>query len=428
VPNPTGEPAIGEPADRTAAPVDRSRAPRGLTIGLLLAVTIGALEALTVLSVMPLVAADLDGLSLYGWVFAGFFISSALAIPVAAQLVDRSGLYWPFTAGLALFGGGLLVAGLAPSMAVLVAGRILQGAGAGFLNAVTYAAVAIAYAPRERARVLALFSTAWLVPAFAGPLLGSAIAVVAGWRWTFLALAAFVPIAAILVLPAVRGHDRGSALTPSGGSWIRSLIPPSHIARAAVLSMLGGSTVYAAIIFAPLGMTAVRGATTFEAGLAVGVCSVAWIAASWLHSRYAHRLELRDSIRYGLGAVALASPILAGVLIPEVPLIVILGGWVLIGLGCGIAFQAINLFVMGAAAKGAEGRATSSVQLANTIGAAVGTSAMGGLLNGGLDAGLPMAGALALVFGACWAVILFSTALAWSMPRLHDRQAGTASA
>ena len=355
---------------------------------------------------MPLVAADLDGLSLYGWVFAGFFISSALAIPVAAQLVDRSGLYWPFAAGLALFGGGLLVAGLAPSMAVLVAGRILQGSGAGFLNAVTYAAVAIAYAPRERGRILALFSTAWLVPAFVGPLLGSAIAVVAGWRWTFLALAAAVPVAAVLVLPAVRGHDRGASPQRSGGSWIRGLIPPPHIARAAVLSMLAGSAIYAAITFAPLGMTAVRGQNTFEAGLAVGICSVTWIAAAWLHQRVSHRLELRDSIRYGLAAIAVTSPILAGVLVPSVPFIVILAGWALIGLGSGVAFQAINLFVMSAATKGSEGRATSSVQLANTVGAAVGTSAMGGLLNAGRDAGLPMAGALSLVFGVCWAVML----------------------
>ena len=172
-------------------------------------------------------------------------------------------------------------------------------------------------------------------------------------------------------------------------------------------------------------MIEVRGQTTFEAGLAVGVCSIAWIAAAWLHQRVSHRLELRDSIRYGLLAIAVTSPILAGVLIPDVPFLVILGGWALIGLGCGMTFQAINLFVMAAAAKGSEGRATSSVQLANTIGAAVGTSAMGGLLNAGRDAGLPMAGALSLVFGVCWVVMLVSTALAWPMPRLRDRQAGT---
>ena len=105
---------------------------------------------------MPLVAADLDGLELYGWVFGGFFLSSGVAIPLTARAVDRSGLRWPFAAGLALFGGGLFVAGFAPSMLVLVLGRFLQGFGAGALNAVVYATVAIAYSPRERGRVLAL--------------------------------------------------------------------------------------------------------------------------------------------------------------------------------------------------------------------------------------------------------------------------------
>ncbi len=402
-------------------------APRGLTIGLLLAVTLGALESLTVLSVMPLVAADLDGLGLYGWVFAGFFVTSALAIPFAARLVDRSGLRIPFAAGLALFGGGLLIAGFAPSMAVLVGGRIFQGLGAGTLNAVTYAAIAIAYSPRERGRVLALVSTAWLVPAFAGPLLGSAIAEIAGWRWTFFALAGFVPIAALLVLPAVAGHDRRRVPSgPTPGSWIRALVPPPAIGRAAILSMLGGSAIYGLLTFAPLGMTEVRLQGTFESGLGVGFCSVAWIAASWLHQRAAHRLDLRDSIRFGLLFITIASIVLVAVVLPQVPYVVVLLGWVLVGLGAGVAFQAINLFVMGRAAPGTEGRATSSVQLANTIGAAVGTSALGALLNGGRDGGLGMSDALLLVFGTCWLVLALSTVLAWGGASSRDRQGVTA--
>jgi predicted MFS family arabinose efflux permease len=378
---------------------------------------------------MPLVAADLDGLSLYGWVFGGFFVTSAIAIPIAAHVIDRSGLRLPFAVGLGLFGGGLLVAGFAPSMLVLVGGRIFQGMGAGTLSAATYASIAIAYSPRERARMLALVSSAWLVPAFVGPLLGSAIAQLAGWRWTFLGLAAFVPIAALLVLPAVAGHDRRRAPAgPGPGSWVRTLIPPREIGRAAVVSMLANSAIYGVLTFAPLGMTGVRGQSTFESGLAVGFCSVAWIAASWLHQRSAHRVDLRDSIRFGLAFITVASLILVGVVLPAVPFAAILGGWVLVGIGCGVAFQAINLFVMGAARPGAEGRATSSVQLANTIGAAVGTTALGTLFNAGRDAGFAMAISLFLVFAVCWVVVALSTLLAWVAPRSRDRRADTAAA
>lgn len=407
------------------------RAPLGLSIGLVLAATLGALESLTVLSVMPLVAADLDGLDLYGWVFGGFFITSAIAIPITAQVIDRSGLTLAFAAGLALFGGGLLVAGFAPTMLILVGGRFLQGSGAGALSAVVYATVAIAYGPRERGRVLALLSTAWLVPAFVGPLLGSTIAVVAGWRWTFFGLAAFVPVAAALVVPAVSSHDRSRARPRvAAGSWIRALVPPRDIGRAAVLSMLGGSAIYGILTFAPLGMTEVRRQSTFDAGIVIGVCSVTWIATAWVHQRLVDRVDLRDSIRFGLLSTTVVSLPLVGVLLPAVPFAVILVAWALVGVGCGIAFQAVNLYVMGRAVPGTEGQATSSVQLANTIGAAVGTAALGGLLNVGRSAGLSMGDALLWVFLACWAVQAVATVLAWGTrsTRTRDTQAVTVGA
>jgi len=413
-----GPASAPEPGPEIPAPHGRhpASAPRSLTIGLVLAVTVTALESLTVLSIMPIVAHDLDGFALYGWVFAGFFITSALAIPVAARVIDRSGLRRPFIFGLVLFGGGLLIAGLAPSMLVLVGGRVLQGVGAGTLNAVIYAAVAIAYPPRDRARILALISTAWLVPSFAGPLLGSLIASVAGWRWTFLLLAASVPIVAVLVLPAVTGHDQ-SRPRPVGPRTNVGILPPPAIARAAVLSMLAGLSIYGAIAFAPVGMTDVRGQSTFEAGLAVGVLSLAWVVAAWLNQRYMQRFEPRNAIRYGLLVMTLSLPIIGGAAIAGPPFGLILAGWVIVGLGAGVAFQAINLFVMARAEPGAEGRATSSVQLANTIGAAVGTSAMGGLLNAGQGAGLALGPALLLVLGACWLVMAISTVISWGMPR-----------
>jgi MFS family permease len=388
--------------------------PVGLTIGLLLAVTVSALESLTVLSIMPVVAADLDGLSLYGWVFAGFFVASAVSIPIAAQVVDRSGLRIPFAAGLGLFGIGLLVAGFAPSMLVLVGGRLLQGAGSGTLNAVTYATVAIAYPPRERGRVLALISTAWLAPAFVGPLLGAAIAEFVGWRWAFLAMAVFVPIAAALVLPAVTSHDRGRVRPDRPREpWYRAVVPPPHVGRAALVSMLSGSAIYGFLTFAPLGMTLVRGQDSFAAGICVGICSLAWISAAWLHQRAVDRLDLRDSIRFGLLFSTVVSVLLVAVVAPNLPFAAILLGWLLLGVGAGVASQAINLFVMAVAPVGAEGRATSSVQLANTIGAAIGTSALGALFNTGLSAGLTMASSILAIFGVCWVVLGASTAIAW---------------
>ncbi len=411
---PSGPPGPGAGHE----PLRPARPPLGLTIGLLLAVSIGALESLTVLSVMPQVARDLDGLDLYGWVFAGFFVSSAIAIPVAARVIDASGLRWPFAAGLALFGGGLLAAGFAPTMPVLVAARVLQGTGAGTLAAVTYASVVVVYAPHDRARILALFSSAWLVPSFVGPVLGGLIATLFGWRWAFLALAAVVPIVAVLVLPAVSRHDRQRVGPDPSVSTDRGVLPPPPIRRAASISLLGNLALYGVIAFAPLAITDLRGQSVFDAGIAIAILSVSWVAASWVHQKYADRFEFRDSIRVGFLVMTLALAVACTLVAPQVPWALVLVAWVVVGLGAGVAFQAVNLFVFALAMPGSEGRATSSVQFANTVGAAIGTFAMGALLNAGLGGGFGLEGALALVFVACLGLMALATVTAWGLPRV----------
>ena len=129
---------------------------RALTAGLVLTVTFVASEALAVVTVMPVVARDLGGLRLYGWVFSAFMLGSVIGIVAAGRQADRRGPAVPFVAGLVLFGSGLAVAGLAPSMGVLVAGRALQGLGAGAVPAVAYASIGRSLAGPLRARMIAV--------------------------------------------------------------------------------------------------------------------------------------------------------------------------------------------------------------------------------------------------------------------------------
>src|SRR6476646_6463303 len=109
---------------------------RALTTGLVLTITFVASEALAVITVMPVVARDLGGLRLYGWVFSAFMLGSIVGIVAAGREADRRGPALPFVGGVLLFAAGLAVAGLAPAMPVLVAGRALQGVGAGAVPAV----------------------------------------------------------------------------------------------------------------------------------------------------------------------------------------------------------------------------------------------------------------------------------------------------
>ncbi len=108
-----------------------------------------------------------------------------IGIVAAGREADRSGLARPYVAGLSLFGAGLVVAGLAPSMAVLVIGRSLQGFGAGAVPAVAYVAIGRSFPELLRARMMAVLSTAWVVPGLVGPLLSAGVAHLFGWRWVF---------------------------------------------------------------------------------------------------------------------------------------------------------------------------------------------------------------------------------------------------
>lgn len=169
----------------------------------MLTITLVAFESLAISTVMPVVADDLGGLGLYGWVFSGFFLGSLLGIVTAGQSADARGTAFPFMVGLGLFAGGLLAGGLAPSMGVLVAARVAQGIGAGAIPAVAYASVGRAYPALIRPRVFAVFSTAWVVPGLIGPAASSAIAEALSWRAVFLALLPLVALAAAITLPAL---------------------------------------------------------------------------------------------------------------------------------------------------------------------------------------------------------------------------------
>ncbi len=198
---PHEHPAAPVPASVIAADGPWAAGRRALTAGLLLAATAGEFESLAVATALPRVAADLGGLALYGWAFGAFLLANLVVVAVAGDTIDRRGPFAAFVLGIALFVVGLLVAAFAPAMPVVVAARAIQGAGAGFPSAATYAAAGLCYPESIRPRVLALLSAARVVPALAGPALAGTIAGAAGWRWVFLAVAPLALVAGALAPP-----------------------------------------------------------------------------------------------------------------------------------------------------------------------------------------------------------------------------------
>jgi MFS family permease len=198
-----------------------------------------AAEALAVVTVMPLVARDLHGLSLYGFVFSAFLLGTMVGIVAAGRTADRRGPAVPYIAGIVVFAAGLTIAGLAPSMLVLIAGRTLQGLGAGAVPAVAYVAIGRSLPERLRARMMAVLSTAWVAPGLAGPALSAEVAKFFGWRWVFLGLLPFIALTGPVAIPALVRLRRKPA--PEGEGQPHRLMDGVGVAVCAGL-VLGGLT------------------------------------------------------------------------------------------------------------------------------------------------------------------------------------------
>jgi MFS family permease len=433
---------------------------RALTAGLVLTVTFVASEALAVVTVMPVVARDLGGLRLYGWVFSGFMLGSVIGIVAAGREADRRGPAVPFVVGVALFGSGLAVAGLAPSMGVLVAGRVLQGVGAGAVPSVAYAAIGRSLEGSLRARMMAVLSTAWVAPALIGPAVSAEVARLFGWRWVFLGLLPVVAVAGSIAVPALirlgpprsaraqehrlidgirtavgatmilagltlaassgagaagRSAAVGLALMLVGGAVgipaLRRLVPPGTLtARPGLPATILGRglltfTFFGADAYVTLAITAVRHRTPVVAGVAVTGATLAWTAGAWVQARLSDTWEARRLVRSGLAIILAGIAGMALVLQPGVPVAEGLAAWTVAGLGMGLAYAPLSLMMLQKAPPGQEGQASASLNLADVLGTAIGigvggaavAAAAGSDLRLGIMAALAIAAAVGLV-------------------------------
>jgi MFS family permease len=418
---------------------------RGLTIGLVLTVTFIASEALAVVTVMPLVAHDLKGLALYGWVFSTFMLASLVGIVVAGRDADRHGPARPYVTGLVLFSAGLFVAGLAPSMLVLVLGRALQGLGAGAVPAVAYVAIGRSLPDSHRPRMMAVLSTAWVVPGIVGPGVAAEVAHLFGWRWVFLGLVPLVAVAGPLALPALIRLGRpdveptdehkvvdalrtavGAALILSaltmrnpfigvvmaaagvliGLTALRRLLPLGTLTAAgglpATIVSRGLLTFafFGADAYVTLTITTVRHHSTVMAGAVVTVSTLAWTVGSWVQARLNDQWEGRRLVRWGLALILLGTVGMAWQLRSGVPVAEGFVAWAAAGFGMGLCYAPITLMMLRVAPSGREGWASASLNLADVLGTALGVGLGGAAVAAVARSGRAVSIGVGVAFGA----------------------------
>jgi MFS family permease len=429
---------------------------RALSLGILASVSVVAFESLAVATILPSAARDLDGFALYGWAFSAFLLASLVGAATAGELADRHGSASPALLGFGAFGVGLLVAGLAPSWLVLLVGRALQGFGGGTLLSLAYAAVPRGYPPRLQSATLALLSSAWVVPAFVGPLIAGQIAEQLSWRGVFLGLVPIVLGAALILARAatqlpMRGVNSGVSrvsasvrlaigtgsmlwgagqtaglwtlafvvaggvlafpalvdLLPSGTFTIRPGLPAGTIVR--FLLAFGFFGVEALI---PLGLTTQRQLTPSMVGVALSLAALSWVGASWLQAR----ADARDAgagrgwrVRFGLALLMTGILGACGAIIwSPWPAATTALAWAVSGLGIGIAYPASTVLALNAVDPAHSGDAAASLEIAETLGTAVGTGVIIGLFAATMRFDWAGNASLAVPFVAATAVIVLA--------------------
>jgi MFS family permease len=450
---------------------------RGLTLGLVSTITLVAVESLAIGTVMPIVTDELGGLALYGWVYSAFFLGNLVGIVLAGGALDRMPLHRPFAAGLVLFAAGLLIGGLAPSMLILVIGRFVQGLGGGAVGPTAYTAIGRCLPERLQPRMFAMLSTAWVVPGIIGPSLAAVVGEVAGWRWVFLALLPLLLVAGGLALSALRRvegatpapsdnvrHSTRARLLRAVGTAVGAGLLIAALGATNLALVVGGAVLGAAILlpsfrwltprgtlllavgvpaaillrgvmtfaffsadaFIPLLLQEWRGTTAFLTGIVFTVTTVAWTAGTWLQARRIDRLGPRWFTTLGFGLIALGVAITLPAIIPGIPPEIAIVTWALPGLGMGFMFSAVTLVVLRGSPASEQGSASSSLQLADILGTALGTGVAGAITAAGERVGGKGLGvALFVVFAMSGVVSLLGMAGARRLGRgslLQGRQ------
>jgi EmrB/QacA subfamily drug resistance transporter len=221
--------SLSRPA--TAAPPDATSSARQVTavVGVLsLAVFMSSLDLFIVNLAFPYIAREYAGTSLgsLSWVLNAYTIVFAAVLVPAGRWADRVGRRRLFVAGLATFGAGSLLCGVAPGVAALIAARVIQAVGAGLMVPASLSLLLAAVPAPARARAIGTWSAIGALGAALGPVIGGLL-VQLSWRWVFwinLPVALFAVLAARRVIPESKDSRAGGRPDVIGAALLAAAV------------------------------------------------------------------------------------------------------------------------------------------------------------------------------------------------------------
>ncbi|SEN80512.1 MULTISPECIES: MFS transporter [unclassified Paenibacillus] len=423
----------------------------------MLVLTTVAFEGLAITTIASKMAQSLQGIHLYGWIFSAFLLSQLVGTLVMGQQVDKRGVFTSMLVSCSVFVLGTIVAAVSLNMDMLIAGRALQGFGAGALITCVYTCVTLHYPDALRTQILAAFSMAFVLPSLIGPYVAGLIASYISWRFVFWIVLPLLVLAISLTFRSFRDLQLRQALTGSaqtanskiihaillaigtgllltglgmitdwkgivltfGGLFI--MIPLMHkllpigtfTVEKGLPATLVSRGLYVACYFTTesfviLALTEVKGLSSDLAGLLVAAGSLSWSAAAWLQAKldardYGHGRKRRVMVGIGIMVAGTILVILA-LIFSSGGIILILISQMITGFGVGLANPTTAAIALQHAESGKEGAMSADLQFVDSfyMGVSIGVGgaliALSETLQWGISTGVLMVLTLQLLF------------------------------
>lgn len=420
---------------QAARPVLPARQIRLLMFGLMTGMLLAALDQTIVGTALPTIVGELGGINHYSWVVTAYLLASTASTPLYGKMADLYGRRPVFLFSIGTFLLGSLLAGLSQNMTQLIVTRGVQGIGAGGLLTLAFTIISDVVSPRDRGRYQGLFGAVFGISSVAGPLVGGYFAET-NWRWIFyinvpLAILAIVVCYHVMRLVPFQRRDHavdwlGAGLLVAGVSclllalswggneyaWGSGVIIGLLVAGAvlAVLFVLQearvaepilslrlfrnrtfslanlagfvlGLVMFGSIIFIPLYLQLVKGASPTRSGLLMLPMMAGIIVTSVLTGRAMSRIGRYKWFPVAGSAVLVAGMLLFRQLQVATSLWVAFGFMVVIGVGLGLCMQSLILAVQNAVAPRDLGAGTSSATFFRSLGGSFGVAILGAVLS-----------------------------------------------